>query len=165
MSYEVEVKYRSVNHDHLIQLLDQAGAARLGSVSQEDTYLNHPVRDFALTKEAFRIRRVGDENRITYKGPRRAGPTKTREEIEIAFAAGPESARRLLRLLENLGFQPVATIRKQRETFHLRFQNHEMEVALDTAVGLGTFAEIETLAAGEADLPAAQQAVLDLAKG
>ena len=38
-----------------------------------------------------------------------------------------------------------------------------MEIALDTAEGLGVFAEIETLAHGEADLTAAQQAVLALA--
>jgi len=163
MRYEVEVKYRSVDHDHLIRLLTQAGAASQGSVSQEDIYLSHPARDFSQTNEAFRIRRIGDENRITYKGPRRSGPTKTREEIEITMAEGPEPFRRLLRLLENLGFQSVATIRKQRETFHLRFQDHEMEIALDNALGLGAFAEIETLASGEADLAPAQHAVLALA--
>ena len=38
-----------------------------------------------------------------------------------------------------------------------------MEIALDTAEELGAFAEIETLASGEADLAAAQQAVLTLA--
>ena len=163
MSYEVEVKFRSVDHDHLISLLTQAGAARNGPASHEDIYLSHPARDFAQTNEAFRIRRIGDENRITYKGPRQPGPTKTREEIEIAMEDGPEPFRRLLRLLENLGFEPVATIRKQRESFHLKFQEHEMEIALDTAEGLGAFAEIETLASGEADLAAAQQAVLALA--
>ncbi len=129
----------------------------------EDVYLNHPARDFARTNEAFRIRRIGDENRITYKGPRRSGPTKTREEIEIPFAPGPDRFQQLLRLLENLGFRPVATVRKHRQTFHLNFQEHELEILLDTAEGLGPFAEIEALASSEADLPAAQQAVLALA--
>ena len=163
MSYEVEVKYRSVDRDQLILALDQAGAVRKDSVSHEDIYLSHPARDFAQTNEAFRIRRIGDQNRITYKGPRLSGPTKTREEIEIALAEGPEPFRRLLRLLQNLGFQPVATIRKQRETFHLSFNEHAMEIALDAAAGLGDFAEIETLAAHQGDLAAAQQAVLALA--
>src|SRR5271157_4632222 len=116
MSFEVEVKYRAVDHDHLVQRLVQMGAVAGEAVDHEDTYLNHPARDFAQTGEAFRIRRLGQENRITYKGPRRSGPTKTREEIEIAVAEG-----------------------------------------------LGPFAEIEALASGEADLPAAQQAVLTLA--
>lgn len=163
MSYEVEVKYRTVDHDHLVQRLIEKGAIAAGAVNQADIYLSHPARDFAQTNEAFRIRRIGDENRITYKGPKRSGPIKTREEIEIPVAGGPEQFGRLLRLLENLGFRPVATIRKRRETIHLSFQDHELEVALDLAEGLGAFAEIEAFASSEADLPAAQQAVLALA--
>ena len=163
MSFEVEVKYRAVDHDHLVQRLVQMGAVAGEAVDHEDIYLNHPARDFAQTGEAVRIRRLGQENRITYKGPRRSGPTKTREEIEIAVAEGPDEFRQLLTLLENLGFRPVATVRKRRASFHLTFHEHELEIALDTAEGLGPFAEIEALASGEADLPAAQQAVLTLA--
>jgi adenylate cyclase class 2 len=164
MSFEVEVKYRAVDHDHLAERLAQLGAKTNGTVAQEDTYLSHPARDFALTREAFRIRRLGDENRMTYKGPRRPGPTKTREEIEIPVASGPEQFGKLQRMFQSLGFRTVATIRKQRETFRLAFQGHELEIALDHAEGLGAFAEIEAFAYDEADLPRAQQAVLDLAK-
>jgi adenylate cyclase class 2 len=163
MSYEVEVKYRDVDHGRLARLLAERGAIAKGAVDQEDIYLSHPARDFVATNEAFRIRRLGSQNRITYKGPRRSGPTKTREEIEIAFAEGPEAFRKLLRLMENLGFRPVATVRKRREQFHLGFLDHELEVALDLAEGLGAFAEIEAFATGEDDLPAAQRAVLALA--
>jgi adenylate cyclase class 2 len=163
MSFEVEVKYRAVDHEHLVRRLDLLGATPAGEVDQEDTYFSHPARDFAQTNEAFRIRRLGNENRITYKGPRRSGPTKTREEIEIPFASGEDSSARLLRLFENLGFRPVATIHKHRRSFHLTFQDHELEIALDEAEGLGTFAEIEAFAHDEPDLPAAQQAVLALA--
>jgi adenylate cyclase class 2 len=163
MSFEVEVKYRSVDHDHLVTQLVQKGAIATGTVEQEDIYLSHPSRDFAQTNEAFRIRRLGDENRITYKGPRRSGPTKTREEIEIPVAAGNAQFSRLLKLFENLGFRRVASIRKRRETLHLAFREHSLEIALDLAEGLGAFAEIEAFASGEADLPHAQEAVLALA--
>lgn len=163
MSFEVEVKYRAVDHDHLLKRVIELGASAGESVHHEDVYLSHPARDFAQTGEAFRIRRIGDENRITYKGPRLAGPTKTREEIEIPVAAGPHRFRQLLKLLENLGFRPVATVRKRRESFHLTFQEHELEIVLDMAEGLGPFAEIETIAGGQTDLPAAQQAVMALA--
>jgi adenylate cyclase class 2 len=163
MSFEVEVKYRAADHDRLVRRLDELGAEARGGVEQEDTYLNHPSRDFAVTNEAFRIRRIGDGNRITYKGPKHAGPTKTREEIEIPFAAGPVEFANLVHLLENLGFRRVATIRKRREGYHLRFEDHDLEVALDRAEGLGDFAEIEAIAADAADLPRAQRAVLDLA--
>jgi adenylate cyclase class 2 len=163
MSFEVEVKYRGVDHERLARLLVKRGASPRDVVEQEDVYFNHPARDFALTNEALRVRRAGDQNRITYKGARRSGPTKTREEIEIALAEGPASSGKLLPLLEVLGFRPVATIRKRRETFHVTYLDHELEVALDLAEGLGAFAEIEAFAHGEADLPAAQHAVLALA--
>ena len=88
MGYEVEVKYRLVDHDQLERRLTSDGADRGPEISQEDIYLSHPSRDFAATNEALRIRRIGAENRITYKGPRLSGPTKTREEIEIACASG-----------------------------------------------------------------------------
>ncbi len=163
MSFEVEVKYREVDHRQLTAMLIERGASRRGAVDQEDVYLSHPARDFTASNEALRIRRVGEENRITYKGPRRSGPTKTRAEIEIAVSSGPQAFGRLLRMFEVLGFRPVATVRKRRETFHLTFLEHELEVTLDLAEGLGDFAEIEAFARDEPDLPAAQQAVLALA--
>jgi adenylate cyclase class 2 len=163
MSFEVEIKFRSVDHVLLRQRLLDRGAAPEPAVEQQDTYLAHPGRDFAVTDEALRLRCHGGENRITYKGPKRGGPTKTREEIEIPLAAGEEAFRQLTRLFENLGFRPVATIRKARTTFHLGHPTHRMEVTLDRAVGLGDFVEIETAAAGESELPAAQAAVLALA--
>jgi adenylate cyclase, class 2 len=164
MSFEVEVKYRTTDHEQLARRLSELGALASAEIAQEDTYLAHPSRDFAQTKEALRIRRIGDDNRVTYKGPKRRGPTKTREEIEIAFDRGPHSHEQLVRLFGNLGFEPVAVIRKTRRSFHLRFQGHETEVALDTAEGLGDFAEVEAIAELEADLPATQNVVLELGR-
>jgi adenylate cyclase class 2 len=164
MGYEVEVKYRLVDHDQLERRLAEQGAAREPVITQEDVYLSHPSRDFAVSNEALRIRRIGVENRITYKGPRLSGPTKTREEIEIAVTSGEGAFNQLVRLFENLGFRPVATVRKSRTPFHLNRQGLAVEVVLDRAVGLGDFAEIEALAATKSELPAAQAAVLALAQ-
>jgi adenylate cyclase class 2 len=164
MGYEVEVKYRLVDHDQLERRLAERGAARVSVITQEDVYLSHPSRDFAVSNEALRIRRIGVDNRITYKGPRLSGPTKTREEIEIAVTSGEGAFNQLLRLFENLGFRPVATVRKSRTPFHLNQEGLAVEVVLDRAVGLGDFAEIEALAATESELPSAQAAVLALAQ-
>jgi adenylate cyclase class 2 len=163
MNYEVEVKYRLVDRDQLCRRLADRGATAGLTVHQEDTYLNHPSRDFAATNEAFRLRRIGAENRITYKGPRQSGPTKTREEIEFRLDEGDAIFDELQRLFVHLGFRPVATVKKRRTPFHLTVAGQEIEVALDQAEGLGDFAEIETAAANEAELPAAQRAVLALA--
>jgi adenylate cyclase class 2 len=163
MGYEVELKYRGVDHDALARALAALGAESLGTVEEEDLYLNHPARDFARTNEAFRLRRVGDDNRITYKGPKEAGPTKTREEIEIPFQPGDEGREHLARLLDRLSFRRVAVVRKRRTSFRMTFHDREATVTLDRAEGLGDFAEVETLADGRDDLPRAQAAVLELA--
>jgi adenylate cyclase class 2 len=163
MGYEVEVKYRAADHEGLARRLIALGGVGGEEVAHEDAYLAHPCRDFARTNEALRLRRVGDTNRITYKGPRHEGPTKTREEIEIPFGDGDGPRDQLRRLFSQLGFTPVADVRKVRRTFHLDFQGHAIEVVLDRAEGLGTFAEVEALAGSRADLPAAQAAVLALA--
>jgi adenylate cyclase, class 2 len=164
MGYEVEVKYRMVDHDRLELLLAERGADRQPEITHEDIYLSHPSRDFTVSNEAFRIRRIGTENRITYKGPRLRGPTKTREEIELTVAPGEIAFNQLLRLFENLGFRPVATVRKSRIPFHLTEQGRAVEVVLDRAFDLGNFVEIEALAETDSELPAVQVAVLALAE-
>ena len=163
MSFEVEVKYRSTDQDELARRLVALGAVPGPEFVQEDAYLNHPARDFAQTNEALRLRSVGESNRITYKGPRLGGPTKTREEIELPLGEGVESFERWLRLLTNLGFRPVAVVRKTRRPFKLTHHGRPIEVVLDVAEAIGEFAEVEAIAEDEADLPAAQGAVLDLA--
>jgi adenylate cyclase class 2 len=163
MSFEVEVKYRTDGHAALAARIVALGGEAEAAFEQEDAYLAHPARDFRQTNEALRLRRVGDSNAITYKGPRHAGPTKTREEIEIAFAEGPAAWDQMLRLFENLGFRRVALVRKTRRPYRVVHHDQPLEVVLDRIEGLGEFAEVEAIAPSAADLPAAQAAVLDLA--
>ena len=163
MSFEVEQKYRFPGHDAVASRLQELGAVPGPTVEQEDAYLNHPARDFASTNEALRLRGVGESNAITYKGPRHAGPTKTREEIEIPFAGGSVNLAQMQRLLILLGFRPVAVIRKRRTPYHFTYDGRPVEVALDLAEGIGTFVEVEVLAADRDELPAAQHVVMSLA--
>ncbi len=163
MSFEIEQKYRTGSHERVAARLAGLGAVPGARLDQEDAYLNHPARDFAATDEAFRLRRVGGSNAITYKGPKRGGPTKTREEIEIPFADGPEALARMSRVFQALGFRPVAVIRKVRTPFHLTYGGRLVEVALDVAEGVGSFVEVEAIAEGEDDLADAQRVVIELA--
>ena len=162
MGYEVELKYRDADHAELTRRLLDLGAGSSGEVVESDTYLAHPSRDFALTGEAFRIRVSGEACLLTYKGPKAEGPTKTREEVELAFEAGPDVPDQALRMVEALGFEPVAIVRKSRLSFSLERDGRSMTVTLDRAEGLGDFAEVEALAEGP-DLAGAQAAVVGLA--
>lgn len=163
MGFEIEVKFRVADHADLERRLRERGLSPEVTVEHQDAYLAHPCRDFAETGEAFRIRSEGAFNRITYKGAKLAGPTKTREEIEVDFAEGLEAREQLGRAFELLGFRPVAMVRKRRAEYHLDYQGRAMIVALDLAEALGTFAEVETLVVSDSDLPEAQKAVLALA--
>jgi adenylate cyclase class 2 len=163
MGFEVEQKFRTDGHAEVAARLNAMGAAAGPRIDQEDAYWNHPARDFATTNEALRLRRVGAGNAITYKGPKHAGPTKTREEIEIPYREGPEGLEQMSRLFEALGFRPVALVRKHRTPYTLTYEGREVEVVLDVAEDIGTFVEVEAIAEGEADLPEAQRVVMSLA--
>jgi adenylate cyclase class 2 len=165
MGFEVELKFRVDDHGQVTRLLAHRGVLAGPPTAQEDLYLAHPARDFARTDEALRLRRDGESNHVTYKGPKHAGPTKTREELEVAFADGPEARGDFLAVFTRLGFRAILEVKKTRLTFRLAHGGRPMTVALDRVEGLGSFAEVETIATSQADLPAAQAAVLELAAG
>ena len=87
---------------------------RCPSRSALRSIFNAPDRDFAQTDEALRIRRVGSFNFLTYKGPKQDRQTKTRTEIEVALAPGPEAAEAMSQLVTRLGYRPVAVVAKTR---------------------------------------------------
>lgn len=163
MGFEVELKFRVVDPADLVRRIIDLGGAGLSPVEHEDIYFAHPARDFATTGEALRIRGEGERSQVTYKGAKRSGPAKTREEIEVEFTPGLTHRTDLRAIFERLGFAAVATVRKQRASYHLLIANRAMTVTIDQTESLGIFAEVETLIANEPDLDAGQQAVLALA--
>ena len=117
--------------------LRDLGAVFEAEVYEEDTYYQHPCRDFASTDEALRLRVTRDRVELTYKGPKRViGEAKEREEYTVTVDNGAAVAR----ILEKLGFKPVATVRKRRRYYSLPGL---AVVSLDEVEGLGCFVEIE----------------------
>lgn len=163
MSLEVELKFRLPDVARMEMLLRQRGAVENGTHTQTDRYFNHPARDFHSTDEAFRIRTSGTENCITYKGAVLGTTAKTRHEIEIGFAEGPQTVEQLMELLTLLGFRFVRDVQKSRRSFTLQAEGHLFELALDTVPGLGSFLEIEILAEDD-QRDAAESAVWELAR-
>lgn len=155
---EIEMKFPTSDFAPLIAQLSRWQATPLPAHEEADHYYNAPDRDFARTDEALRLRRIGDINMITYKGPKHPGPTKTRTEIEVPLQEGDAVAGDFLRLLENLGYRASMVVRKRRVAYAFRRGEFDMHACLDEVETLGKFIEIEIVAPPEKRDPA--QAVL-----
>jgi adenylate cyclase, class 2 len=163
MTLEVELKFHASDEAALRSRLGDLNVFWHEPIQQVDCYFNHPARDFARTDEALRLRQVGGENVITYKGPKLDAATKTRREIELPIAEGDAGLVQFGELLLALGFRRVAEVRKERTKATFTWQSWPVELALDDVAGVGKFVELE-IQAEEASLPTARQAILDLAE-
>jgi adenylate cyclase class 2 len=159
---EIEQKFADADFVELERRLTALGARAGKALQEADQYLNAPDRDFASTGEAFRLRRVGTSGMLTYKGPKLPDAVKVRVELEVPLAEGDTPADDCLTLLKNLGYRPVAVVRKQRRQFHLERSGFAMTVCLDDVAEVGRFAEVEVLAP-EDHVTAASAAVTELA--
>jgi adenylate cyclase class 2 len=167
MPYEIEQKFRCSNLALVRKRLLELGAAPGETVDQADCYYRHPVRDFAQTDEAFRLRRVGDVNFMTYKGPKIDATTKSRREEEVRLADGVATWKSCDEIVRRLGFESVAVVRKRRETLHLERGDQSIEAALDDVADVGTFVELEVSVDSAGDdapaVDAAKRALAELA--
>jgi adenylate cyclase class 2 len=162
MHFEVEQKFALDNPAAVERKLAELGAIEIEAIEQVDRYFNHPARDFARTDEALRLRRVGESNFVTYKGPKLDATTKTRRELELPLHSGEQAASEFAELLLALGFRSVADVRKHRRQLKLAWQQREIEIALDTVDGVGNFVELE-LIVDETETAAAKACIASLA--
>ncbi len=143
---EIEQKFAQADLPAIERRLTEWSARRGEEHTESDHYFNAPDRDFAQTDEAFRLRRIGATNFLTYKGPKHPGSVKIRTELEIELRDGEEAAQQMIQLLTHLGYRPVAIVRKHRRLYHLEREGFALTVCLDEVERLGRFAEVEILA-------------------
>lgn len=156
MTYEVEQKYHLHHLESFEEALKEYDAVEALIEHHADTYYNHPCRDFAVTNEAFRIRRIGDVPMITYKGPKLPGVVKARREMEWHLDPGDHDGSKTAELLEHLGFKEVATVRKIRRPFCVRDNTGPFGVVIDEVQGLGHFVEVEVMVEKPEDIERAR---------
>lgn len=135
--FEIEIKCYCDSPDEIEMRIKSTGAEFVETRSESDIYFNHPSRDFAETDEAFRIRRVNNFCKITYKGPKVSKTTKARVEHETTV--GDFDAIR--NIILSLGFVESGVIEKERRIYSLG----ESEISIDDVKGLGLFVEIERI--------------------
>ncbi len=133
---EVEIKLYLADVEAIHEKLIKLGAEKLGVEFNDDIYLNHPNRDFKLTDEALRIRKVNSKIELTYKGPKINIKSKTREEINAEIMED-----NVLEILQRLDFTIGGKVTKNREKWKL----NDIIVSLDDVEGLGNFIEFEMI--------------------
>lgn len=145
MTLEIEAKFRLADPPAMRQRILAAGGKPAGSVLEDNTYFDTRRRTLLKGDRGLRMRRAQPmrHNRpagepsiiLTYKGPHRAVELKVRQEEEVRV----NSVENALALFDGLGFRPVLSFQKRRETFHLQ----TAEICLDELPELGWFMEIE----------------------
>jgi adenylate cyclase class 2 len=163
MHFEVEQKFPFDDLPTMERRLIELGAIVEPPQEQVDRYFSHPCRDFAATDEALRIRRIGQENFVTWKGPKLDPTTKTRRELELTLEPGESGLDRFASLLEALGFRPVAEVRKVRRPYELHWDGRTVHAALDDVARVGTFVELELMVPAE-EMDAARRCLASLAR-
>jgi adenylate cyclase class 2 len=143
---ETEIKLRFESGEAARRAIDALGAApHTARRLQDDALLDDDAGTLYGRRCALRVRRDGDNGRVTFKGPVIPGPMKSREEIETSIGDG----EKLLRVFRELGFTPRFRYQKFREERRLG----SLIVAIDETP-IGTFVELE---GAEADITAAAE--------
>lgn len=160
---EVEFKFLVDDLDSVRTKLVELGGSKVKSVQQSDEYLNDPLRDFAKSDKALRIRQDGDNWYLTFKGPNLDPTAKIRREIETQLVdrQAAEQIRESFLLME---FYSVAMVKKQREFWSLERDEYQIEVCLDNVEEVGAFCELELVVQTQSEVEGAKTVLAQLAE-
>ena len=141
MSMEIEAKFRVASHDGLRERLRGMDAECCGAVVETNVILDRPDGSLRKAGCGFRVRstQVADGSpgvaTLTFKGPRKPGPLKSREELEVTVGDGATTER----IMTSCGFITILWYEKRRESWIVG----DCRVELDEPPHLGLFVEIE----------------------
>jgi adenylate cyclase class 2 len=139
MYIEIEAKLKVDSLAKVARRLKAIGAKFLRRRLQTDIYFDDARHTLRKVDSAIRMRRqmAGEKEQvvITYKGPRRKGRFKQRQEIQF----GVGDARLAEMFLAAIGYKKSLVFQKRRRVW--RYGG--CEVALDELPLLGSFVEIE----------------------
>lgn len=138
---EIEAKLSVSDHDAVRRALKVSKAKHVSRVLETNHILDTADHALRSAGKGLRVRinhYLSDHREevvLTVKGPLLPGPLKSREEHEIIV----DDAKGSIQFLATLGFVPVLTFEKHRETWELG----KCKVELDEVPHLGKFVEIE----------------------
>jgi adenylate cyclase class 2 len=138
---EIEAKLSVESHDVVRSALGAAKARYVSLVLETNHIFDAPDHGLRAAGKGLRVRinhHLDDQHEevvITVKGPLQPGPLKSREEHEMIVS----DAKEAVQFLKTLGYVPVLSFQKRRETWELG----GCKVELDEVPHLGKFVEIE----------------------
>ncbi|MCY2976663.1 MAG: class IV adenylate cyclase [Planctomycetota bacterium] len=159
---EIEQKFRVDSHTEVAASVVAMGGIIQPVESHRDVYLRHPCRDFGKSGEAFRIRYVNDSVVVTYKGPKEAGPVKTRSEIELPLVDA--TADGWMDIFLALGFTVANEVRKIRTPHLITVEETTVCVTCDAVEKLGNFVEVEVLLSDRSQISSVQARIAQLSQ-
>ncbi len=141
MSIEMEAKFRVASHEAVRDRLRAAGAVCDGSVTETNVILDRSDGSLREAGCGLRVRATQRADgstgaaTLTFKGPRKPGPLKTREEWEVTVSDAATAEQ----IMASCGFLSILSYEKRRESWHLG----GCRVELDEPAQLGLFVEVE----------------------
>jgi adenylate cyclase class 2 len=141
VAIEIEAKIKVDSLEPIAERLKEAGGKFEGELSQRDTYFNDTKGSLTKSGSGLRLRREvsddGEKTVMTFKGPKKKGPFKSRQEIEVGL--GEDGFSGMVDLLGGIGFEQVLVFEKKRNLWLL----DGCQVCLDEVPLLGNFVEVE----------------------
>jgi len=137
---EIEIKYPLKNRGQIAMFLGKNAEAAAQGVTQKDTYYTPKHRDFLAEQypyEWLRIRETQHRASVTYKHFYPAKIEKHTHADEFEYNISDPSACEKMFLA--LDFKKRVVVDKTRDTWNYK----EVEIALDSVLGLGDYIEIE----------------------
>lgn len=133
---ETEIKIPVAELESVRRTLRSAGASCIHDVCREvNTLFDSPDGVLGDAGSVLRVRRYGQRNVVTFKGPATfKGTIKDREEIEVVV----DSAEHIAAILERTGFRAITRYEKDRELWAV----DGVVVSLDHTP-MGDFVEVE----------------------
>jgi adenylate cyclase, class 2 len=141
MGVEIEAKMSVADHETVRAALAAAGARRISDCLEINRILDNKDHTLESSGKGLRVRvtrNLADRSEtttLTIKGPLIPGPLKSRDEFEMIV----DNAAEALGFFKTLGYEPVVSFQKRRETWELRGS----KIELDEVPYLGKFVEIE----------------------
>ncbi len=113
MPVENEIKLPVRDLDQIRAAIERHYPVRHPRTHEFNVLFDFPNRSLREKGGLLRVRRFGDEGKLTFKGPGAAGRHKQREEIELTISDGDAMSS----ILEKSGLEPVFRYEKFRTEY------------------------------------------------